>query len=585
MSGETSLAQGAGAGEVWDCDTSQMKAAKICPQFVPFEQPILAVVGLAYGDEGKGRAALDIAEVLTRITGDPKAVAMVVKVNGGSNSGHTVDGFKHHLIPAGMTNQDIDCFALGRGVVADPFRLMREVVALEKTFEDKGILGRVRQRLVVDNRCMMSDFCDRMLDVAKELLRVARGGAPRGTTAMGITPSFEHETGQSQIWFEVFQEGLDPNVHDKARARFATNMRHRIEDACLQIQSWFDKYAGTPIPAAERATLGETIGPATFARILDKLAQRDVKASSANIENGCFREDDFDLRKYLAPGAYSLDVERIIEDYWSKGLEVATSLRIEDVGERVLALSREGRFVIGEYGQAYWLHVRHGFSPDVTASRTSVAEIFDSLNIPYNSGVSGIGVVKAYSTSVGTQFVLTPLDKGSPLAEHLRPLETATTTGRTRDRAWFDAVQVGHAIRRGGIDELIINKLDALSYAGDWKDENLRICVGYRTPKGEILHAVPTSDLLRRELEPVYRDFPGWSEDLRAARSFNELPMNAKLYIAGMYKAIIDCAYYKNDRPPKLPRLRFIGVGPGKGEIISRDMPTAAELLRLAGEE
>lgn len=585
MGGGTGLGQGIAAGDVWDgSDIDAAAAPERNIEFVPFQHQILAVVGLAYGDEGKGRAAHDIAEVLTQITGDPHSVAMVVKVNGGSNSGHTVDGFKHHLVPAGMTNPDIECFALGRGVVADPFRLMQEVRALEKTFEDKGKLGRVRERLLVDNRTMLSDFTDRMLDVAKELLRVARGGEPRGTTAMGITPAFTHEVEQEQIFFELFQDGLDSELADRAREVFATKMRNRIELTCLQIKSWFEHYAGAPIPEKERKMLGNTLGPETFGKILEKLSARDRTASAEFLDNGLFNESDFNLSQYLGAEAYSLNVDKIIHDYWIQGLEVATALKIEDVGEKVLDFTRAGRFVIGEYGQAYWLHVRHGFTPDVTASRTSAAEFFDSVNIP-PSGLSSIGVVKAYSTSVGTQFVLTPMDPSSPLAERLRPLETATTTGRVRDRAWFDAVQVGHAIRRGGVDELIINKLDALSYSGPWQDGTLKVCVGYRMRDGSIIHKVPTSDLRRRLLEPVYVEYQGWSEDLSKMRSFDELPAAAKRYISGLYKGMIDCAFYKGDRPAQLPRLRFIGVGPGKGEIISRSMPTPEELLRLAGEE
>jgi adenylosuccinate synthase len=79
----------------------------------------------------------------------------------------------------------------------------------------------------------------------------------------------------------------------------------------------------------------------------------------------------------------------------------------------------------------------------------------------------------------------------------------------------------------------------------------------------------------------VYERFPGWAEDISGVRHFADLPANARRYVAGMVKAILDVAYEGVSWPASLPNLRYLGVGPGTSQII-KDVPPATELLRSA---
>jgi adenylosuccinate synthase len=146
---------------------------------------------------------------------------------------------------------------------------------------------------------------------------------------------------------------------------------------------------------------------------------------------------------------------------------------------------------------------------------------------------------------------------------------------------WFDAVEKGDALRYGGYHDLAINKLDALTYSGDWRAGDLLVCTGYRVPGGAAVPGVPRDDRVRRTLEPVYARLPGWSEDIAGVRSFAQLPVNAQRYVAFLVKSILAVATRGGTSTIPLPNLRYIGTGPDPDQII-RDVPATPELLKLA---
>jgi adenylosuccinate synthase len=146
---------------------------------------------------------------------------------------------------------------------------------------------------------------------------------------------------------------------------------------------------------------------------------------------------------------------------------------------------------------------------------------------------------------------------------------------------WFDAVEKGDALRYGGYDDIVINKLDALSYDGQWcEGGELLVCIGYKDASGKIYKSVPRCDNLRKTLKPVYAQLPGWAEDISNVRKFNDLPDAAKRYVAFCVKSVIEIANKNNDLK-NLPNLRYIGVGPLQSQII-RDVPSTEELIKLA---
>jgi len=134
-------------------------------------------------------------------------------------------------------------------------------------------------------------------------------------------------------------------------------------------------------------------------------------------------------------------------------------------------------------------------------------------------------------------------------------------------------------------NNLMINKLDPLSYDADgaWNGGELLICVGYRTPDGEVLRHVPRDPVVHRTLEPVYRQYAGWREDLTGIRTFDNLPLAAKRYIAGMARHTLEIAFGEDlaKWPRDVPELRYVGVGPEPSQII-KDVPPMRELVTLA---
>jgi adenylosuccinate synthase len=191
-----------------------------------------------------------------------------------------------------------------------------------------------------------------------------------------------------------------------------------------------------------------------------------------------------------------------------------------------------------------------------------------------------MGVCKAYDTKVGTHLFLAQMAEGHPLRAKLEKLEFGTSTGRQRMVGWCDCVEKGEALRYGGFEDLVINKLDALTWSGDWMGGELLLCTGYRTPEGEVVHYLPREETRRAKLQPVYRQCPGWAEDVSEVRSFGDLPQAAQRYVAEMVHAILSVAYRGEDWPEELPNLRYIGVGPEPSQII-RDVPSTRELIAL----
>ena len=125
----------------------------------------------------------------------------------------------------------------------------------------------------------------------------------------------------------------------------------------------------------------------------------------------------------------------------------------------------------------------------------------------------------------------------------------------------------------------MINKLDALTWSGDWKGD-LLLCTAYETSSGERRAHVPRNEAVRKSLRPVYERFPGWAEDISGVRHFADRPANARRYVGGMVRAILDVAYAGESRPASLPNLRYLGVGPGTSQII-KDVPSTQELAGI----
>jgi adenylosuccinate synthase len=181
--------------------------------------------------------------------------------------------------------------------------------------------------------------------------------------------------------------------------------------------------------------------------------------------------------------------------------------------------------ILFEGAQGVLLDVDHGTWPFVTSSNVVAGQAAAGSGVGPDATGYVLGIVKAYTTRVGSGPFPTEQDNevGQRLGE--RGHEFGTVTGRKRRCGWFDAVLVRQAIAVGGITGMALTKLDVLDGL-----ETIQICTGYRLDGRELDH-LPAHPADQARVEPIYEAFEGWSESTAGARSWAQLPAQAIKYI------------------------------------------------------
>lgn len=271
-------------------------------------------------------------------------------------------------------------------------------------------------------------------------------------------------------------------------------------------------------------TTGKGIGPAYE----DKVARCGIRIIDL-FDEEAFREKlednlaqkNFYLTQML--GESPLDGDTILGDYRGfreklRGYVVDTSVILHEEMKR-------GKNLLFEGAQGCLLDVDHGTYPYVTSSSTVAGNACSGSGIGPTHIHAVIGVSKAYTTRVGGGPF--PTEMAGTLGEEIRERggEYGATTGRPRRCGWFDAVIVKHAVRVNGTTGIALTKLDVLDTL-----DKIKMCTGYRW-NGKILGQVPSSPGVWEGVEPVYEELDGWQEDIRGAREFSDLPVNAQRYV------------------------------------------------------
>jgi adenylosuccinate synthase len=197
----------------------------------------------------------------------------------------------------------------------------------------------------------------------------------------------------------------------------------------------------------------------------------------------------------------------------------------EDVGLMVYRAMKSGAAILLEGAQGSLLDVDHGTYPFVTSSSTTSGGAATGAGIPPTSIDSVLGVVKAYTTRVGTGPLPTEMDDA--MAERLRSLgnEFGATTGRARRCGWFDAVVVRYASRINGLTDVAVTKLDVLDTL-----DRIAICTGYEYE--DTLHTEFPADITGLDrVVPRYEWLDGWQQPTRDARRLTDLPAAARRYL------------------------------------------------------
>jgi len=292
-----------------------------------------------------------------------------------------------------------------------------------------------------------------------------------------------------------------------------------------------DKVSERFLGNAKIGTTGRGIGP-TYG---DKIARVGIRV-----------QDLFD------PGILRQKLELVLREknqvlgkvYNRRGIDpAATAADYERYAERLrpyvadtgLVLGRaldEGKVVLLEGAQATMLDVDHGTYPFVTSSSPTAGGACVGSGIGPTRISDVIGIVKAYTTRVGEGPF--PTELRDEQGEWLRKTgaEYGVTTGRARRTGWFDAVIARYATRVNGITGYFLTKLDVLSGL-----EKVPVCVAYQVD-GIRQDQIPMTQTEFHHAVPVYEYFDGWWEDISKARTFDDLPPNARTYITAVEKMI-----------------------------------------------
>lgn len=222
-------------------------------------------------------------------------------------------------------------------------------------------------------------------------------------------------------------------------------------------------------------------------------------------------------------GGEALDLEEVYNTYRAYGERIKPY--VADASVRVFDSIKANKNVLFEGAQGTLLDIDFGTYPYVTSSNTISGGICTGAGIGPTMIDSAVGIVKGYTTRVGKGPFPTELD--DEIGEWIREKghEYGVTTGRSRRCGWLDLVILKTAARVSGLTSFGVTKIDTLAGL-----EKLKVCVGYKLD-GKVIDYFPASLEDLAECEPVYEEFDGWDDSINDARSYEELPENAKIYL------------------------------------------------------
>ena len=308
-----------------------------------------------------------------------------------------------------------------------------------------------------------------------------------------------------------------------------------IADNCpliLPIHRDLDQLRETAAGKGKIGTTGRGIGPAYE----DKVGRRAIRVCDLahldsldpQLDRLCAHHDA--LRAGF--GEPPVDRARLIADL--KEIAPFVLQFAQPVWKRLRDVKKEGSRILFEGAQGVLLDVDHGTYPFVTSSNTVSGTVASGSGMGPGAAGFVLGIVKAYTTRVGSGPFPSELDDdtGQRLGE--RGHEFGTVTGRKRRCGWFDAVLVRQSCAISGVTGIALTKLDVLDGFN-----TLKICTGYKL-RGEMIDYLPAHAADQAEVEPVYEEMEGWHGTTAGARSWADLPAQAVKYIRRI-EELIDC--------------------------------------------
>ena len=338
--------------------------------------------------------------------------------------------------------------------------------------------------------------------------------------------------------------GLNERGVDTSKLKISTNA-HLITPYHRTIDKVSERFLGK----SKIGTTGRGIGPA-YADKINRIGIRiqdlfDPSILRQKLE-GALRDKNQVLIKVF--NRKGIEVDDVLNEYLGyaeilKPYVTDTSLLLNQALDR-------NEVVLLEGSQGTLLDVDHGTYPFVTSSNPTAGGASTGSGIGPTKISRVIGIVKAYTTRVGSGPFPTELFDED--GEKLRSIggEFGTTTGRSRRTGWYDALIARYAVRINGLTDFFLTKLDVLT---GW--EKIPVCIAYEID-GKRVDELPASQTDFHHAKPIYEYLPGWNEDITRSRELKDLPANARAYVK--YLEEISGA-----------PMSAIGVGPGRDQTIA----------------
>jgi adenylosuccinate synthase len=304
--------------------------------------------------------------------------------------------------------------------------------------------------------------------------------------------------------------------------------------------------------AGKVGTTGRGIGPC----YADKVARTGVTAGDLLHPERLAEKVRRNVKaKQLLLGALGSSVTLDADAILAKVAGASETVRpfVTDTVKLLQDAVQEDESILLEGAQGTMLDIDHGTYPFVTSSSTASGGMCSGSGLSPRDIGDVIGVVKAYTTRVGSGPFPTELDLGAGIGKHLSEVgqEVGTTTGRKRRCGWLDLVVVNHSVRLCGINQLAVTKMDVLSGIGP-----VQVCVAYQLPDGRKVTHIPSDADEFAQAKPVYQTFDGWSD--LGDGTWEGLPTEARTFLQFL-------------RERTGASIRMVGIGPGREQTVQRD--------------
>jgi adenylosuccinate synthase len=312
-----------------------------------------------------------------------------------------------------------------------------------------------------------------------------------------------------------------------------TTENFAIADNCpliLPLHRDLDGLRETAAGAGKIGTTGRGIGPAYE----DKVGRRAIRvcdlahldALDSQLDRLCAHHDA------LRAGFGQPPVDRVAVIEALREIAPFVLQYAQPVWKRLKKVRKAGARILFEGAQGVLLDVDHGTYPFVTSSNTVSGTAAAGSGLGPNATGFVLGIVKAYTTRVGSGPFPTELEDATGQRLGERGHEFGTVTGRKRRCGWFDAVLVRQSCAISGVTGIALTKLDVLDGF-----EVVKICTGYRL-NGKILDYFPSHSADQAAVEPIYEEVEGWKGTTAGARSWADLPAQAIKYIQRVQELI-----------------------------------------------